>query len=192
MILGQICMHRYLYKVVSFIWPISFVTSVEFIIASKFANSASSLHPRYCREIVTVCTRCQTAFNCSGNTTGTSLVSVRYMLKYRPCKKWSFKLRTKFLDAPIPKATTIYKYAKMFRTTCSILDSERTSRRHTLSEDNLEENGATLETPPRKWSVRLAQQTVVSTPTALAHALPSYNFKIHINIILLCTIRSSK
>jgi len=80
----------------------------------------------------------------------------------------------------------------MFRTTFSILDSERTRRRHTLSEDKLQEIVERLETPLRKSSVRLAQQTGVSVSSALARALPFNIFKIHFNIILLCTPRYSK
>jgi hypothetical protein len=76
------------------------------------------------------------------------------------------KITEKFSHMPIQNMKEIFVYVNRFQSTDSILDSNRTHRKHVLTEENMDEVGARLKTCSRKSLSQIAEQTDISAPSA--------------------------
>jgi hypothetical protein len=78
---------------------------------------------------------------------------------YKSCKRM---FRRRYLGVRSPASSTILRLAKKVRSSGSFLDKKYTRQNAMLTEEMLDEIGASLEHSPRKSLTRLAQQAQVS------------------------------
>jgi hypothetical protein len=89
----------------------------------------------------------KSVFSRSGNSSATSCVSVQcicWILSIQGAR-YLHKFREKFPDAPGPNMTVIYKYLKRFWATGYTVGKKRKCRRHVLTEEKLDEIGASVQ-----------------------------------------------
>jgi hypothetical protein len=105
----------------------------------------------------------KSVFSCSGNFITTLRVPVLRI--YTILKKLLSKSRLNFPDAQVPNAKAILKYVQILSCWFNFRQ-EKTHKRLVETEEKLDDICTRLERSPRKLPVLLAQQTVVSSPSA--------------------------
>jgi transposase len=84
-------------------------------------------------------------------------------VKYGSGGKCRRKFRRKFRDERVPSRQTIHNLVNTLRTTGFLIDKKTKHKHRVLTEEKLDEIGATLEHTPRKSLKRLAHETGVSS-----------------------------